>query len=85
MSDRTEQNLVALAFELHVQNGSVELFFTQSVIDFVVIELDIDGLLFSTINNGRNAARTAQAAARTRSLYATWGCIKFHKNSKKDG
>jgi hypothetical protein len=53
------------------------------VIDFVVIELNIDGLLFATINNGGDAARTAQAAARTRSLYAAWGCIKLHEKLQK--
>jgi hypothetical protein len=61
----------------------MKFLFAQGVKNFVVIEFDINGLLFATINDGWDAARTAQAAARTRSLYAAWGCIKLHEKLQK--
>src|SRR5690606_30042108 len=71
-------NVFALAIELHLQNRSVEFFLAQGMVDFVVIELDIDGLFRCSVNDGRNAASAAQAAARTRSLYATQSGVEFH-------
>ncbi|KAG1242183.1 hypothetical protein G6F68_016313 [Rhizopus microsporus] len=41
------------------------------VVDLVVVEFDVQGGSRTTIDNGGNAARAAQAAARTRPLDAT--------------
>src|SRR5690606_18829525 len=75
---RTQQYFLRLAGNVHVKNRRMELGLTQCVEAFVVVQRDADGVLGSAIQNGRNATSAAQAAARTRSLFATQGGIDFH-------
>src|SRR5690606_24832975 len=80
----TQQYLLGLAaFNLHVENGSVEGFLAQRVVDFVVIELDVQWLVFAAVHNGGNTASVAKAAARTRTLIATRSGVEFHGKTPK--
>ncbi|MNN56314.1 hypothetical protein D3C81_1712360 [compost metagenome] len=82
--NRTQQNLLFLgAFELHLQDRRVEFFLAQGVVDLVVVEFDVQGGSRTTIDNGGNAARAAQAAARTRTLDATRSGDEFHGKLQK--
>src|SRR3546814_7914484 len=56
----------------------MELLFAQSVKNFVVVKLDADGIGLATIHNSGNPTGMAQAAARTRTLFATRNGIEFH-------
>src|SRR3546814_17831447 len=56
----------------------MELLFAQSVKNFVVVKLDADGIGLAAINNSGNPTGVTQAAARTRTLFATRNGIEFH-------
>src|SRR5690554_6244838 len=74
----TQNHRLGVAFNLHVQHGSMKLLLAQTVINLVVIQFDTQRLISTTVYDCRHPTCTAQAAARTRSLDATWGCVKFH-------
>src|SRR5690606_30634660 len=57
----------------------------QRMENFVVIELDADGRLVGTVNDGRDTACAAKAAARTRSLYAARCGVEFHELLREGG
>src|SRR5690606_16317264 len=66
----------SLAIQLHFKDGSVELFLTDRVENLVVIEFDAQRLVSAAIDNGRNSAFAAQAAARTRTLVTARSGVK---------
>jgi hypothetical protein len=48
----------------------------------VVVKLDDLRLVFTAVNNARSFTGVAQAAARTRSLYASFKGYDFHNDSQ---
>ena len=65
-----------VAVQVQRQDGSVERFVAQCVIQGVVIEFD-HGRFAGTVNDAGNAIRFTQTAARTRSLRFACCCADF--------
>ncbi|SPC08780.1 hypothetical protein CBM2594_A40103 [Cupriavidus taiwanensis] len=81
-----QQGLFALAGHFQVQDRRVERFLLQGVPQGVVIQFDHLRLGGAAVDDAGGLARIAQAAARTRSLYATLESDNFHDDSKsKEG
>ena len=64
--------------KFHRQDRSVELFLAQSVKDRIVFELDRRSGFLAAVKNARQLVRTAQTAARTRTLRFARGGDDFH-------
>src|SRR5690606_3925652 len=79
----THQDRLGLAVQDHVQDGSVEFFLVQGVVDLVVVELDIVWCGLATVDDGGHPTGAAQAAARTRTLDATRSGGEFHGKLQK--
>src|SRR3546814_3569633 len=82
-----QQDLIALfAVQIHIENGCVELFFAQGMVDFVVVELDAQRIGCAAVNNGRNTSgrseeHTSELQSLMRISYAVF-CLKKKKNIK---
>ena len=76
--ESTQNNELILTVELHREDGSVELFLLQVVIDFVVIERDKRSVNVVAVDNARHFVFATQAAARTRSLLFTQDSGEIH-------
>ena len=64
----TQQDALALAVELHVEDRGVELFLAQRMEQRVVVDSDRHRLALAAIDHAGNLVGVAQAAARTRAL-----------------
>ena len=61
-----QQHALFLAVDVHVQDGRVEGFDAQGVIESVVVEGDLDGSGFATVDDTGYLIGATEAAARTR-------------------
>src|SRR5690606_1541842 len=68
------------AFQIHGQHGRMESFLTQQMVQLVVVELDRQRGLVTTIDDAGEAASVTQAAARSGALYGTLGCVELDRH-----
>ena len=61
-----QQHALFLAVDVHVQDGRVEGFDAQGVIERVVVQGDLDGGGFATVDDTGYLIGATEAAARTR-------------------
>jgi len=75
-----QQHLLALAAQLHLEDGGVEGFLLQRKEEGVVIELDHGGRA-GTVDDAGHLVRIAQAAARSGALQLALVGDEFHGDS----
>jgi len=80
-----QQHLLFLAIDHQIDDGGMESFLLQFQEKVVVIGFDHLRRSVATVNDARNGTRTAQAAARTRTLNATCRSndFKLHGSTPK--
>ena len=74
----TQQDLLALAVELHVENRCVKRFVAELALQREVFELDRLRRLAAAVHDAGHLAATAETAARTRSLDRSRICGEFN-------
>ena len=74
----TQQDFLNLAIDFKVQDGRMEFFFLQRIIQFIMVHGDADGFGIATIDDTRCSASSAQAAARSGPYFCSSGCYDFH-------
>jgi hypothetical protein len=73
-----QQNFFYFAVYFHIQDRSVECFFTQCVEQCVVIQSDCYWRFSATVDDAWCLASAAQAAARSGPLLFACECCDFH-------
>jgi hypothetical protein len=79
-----QQDLVDIAAQFHLEDGGVEGFFFDGVVQRVVIELDHRDWNRATVNDTGCAAGDAETAARTRALQCALKSGEFHTISPEE-